>query len=52
MAVHGMFGSLGSAFGPLLAVSLATLISWRASYLDFSYFVKNLSFNNFFKYIS
>tara|TARA_B100001123_G_C14880345_1_gene855737 strand:- start:7 stop:762 length:756 start_codon:yes stop_codon:yes gene_type:complete len=28
-----MFGSLGSAFGPLLAVSLATLISWRASYL-------------------
>ena len=33
MAVHGMFGSLGSAFGPLLAVSLATLISWRASYL-------------------
>ena len=32
MAVHGMFGSLGSAFGPLLAVSLATLISWRASY--------------------
>ena len=33
MAVHGMFGSFGSAFGPLLAVSLATLISWRASYL-------------------
>ena len=33
MAIHGMFGSLGSAFGPLLAVSLATLISWRASYL-------------------
>ena len=33
MAVHGMCGSLGSAFGPLLAVSLATLISWRASYL-------------------
>ena len=33
MAVHGMFGSLGSAFGPLLAVSLATLISWRALYL-------------------
>ncbi len=32
MAVHGMFGSLGSAFGPLLAVSLAGLISWRASY--------------------
>jgi len=32
MAVHGMFGSLGSAFGPLLAVSLTALISWRASY--------------------
>ena len=32
MAVHGMFGSLGSALGPLLAVSLAGLISWRASY--------------------
>ena len=33
MAVHGMFGSMGSALGPLTAVLIAGLFSWRHSYL-------------------
>ena len=33
MAIHGMFGSMGSAIGPLLAVLIAGLFSWRHSYL-------------------
>ena len=33
MAVHGMFGSMGSALGPLSAVLIAGLFSWRYSYL-------------------
>ncbi len=32
MAVHGIFGTFGSAAGPILATTLAVLISWRASY--------------------
>ena len=32
MGIHAMFGSLGSAIGPLLAVSIASLFSWRAAY--------------------
>ncbi len=32
MAVHGIFGSTGSATGPIMATALATFISWRASY--------------------
>lgn len=32
MAVHGIFGSTGSAGGPILATTLASLVSWRASY--------------------
>lgn len=35
MAVHGMFGSMGSALGPLSAVLIASLFSWRYSYLFF-----------------
>lgn len=33
MAVHGMFGSMGSALGPLSAVLIAGFFSWRYSYL-------------------
>ena len=33
MAVHGMFGSMGSALGPLSAVLIAGSFSWRYSYL-------------------
>jgi len=33
MAIHGMFGSMGSALGPLLAVLIAGLFTWRHSYL-------------------
>jgi len=29
MAIHGIFGSTGSALGPLLATTLAALISWE-----------------------
>jgi|TARA_B100000929_G_scaffold92081_1_gene72282 predicted MFS family arabinose efflux permease len=32
MAIHGIFGSTGSAIGPLLATTLAALISWRSAY--------------------
>ena len=32
MAVHGIFGTTGSAAGPIMATALASLISWRASY--------------------
>ncbi len=32
MAVHGIFGTTGSALGPIMATTLAFLISWRASY--------------------
>lgn len=32
MAVHGIFGTTGSALGPIIATALASLISWRASY--------------------
>ena len=33
MAIHGMFGSMGSALGPLSAVLIASSFSWRHSYL-------------------
>jgi predicted MFS family arabinose efflux permease len=32
MAVHGIFGTTGSALGPIMATTLALLISWRAAY--------------------
>ncbi|MCH7763764.1 MAG: MFS transporter [Candidatus Marinimicrobia bacterium] len=32
MAIHGIFGTTGSAIGPIMATALAALISWRASY--------------------
>ena len=38
MAVHGVFGSTGSAIGPVLATTLALFISWRASYATLGLF--------------
>tara|TARA_X000000368_G_C23048458_1_gene720235 strand:+ start:99 stop:1265 length:1167 start_codon:yes stop_codon:yes gene_type:complete len=38
MAVHGVFGSTGSAVGPVLATTLALFISWRASYATLGLF--------------
>ncbi len=32
MAIHGIYGSIGSAVGPILATALASLASWRAAY--------------------
>lgn len=32
MAIHGVYGSTGSALGPILATALASLLSWRAAY--------------------
>lgn len=32
MAIHGIYGSTGSAVGPILATALASLASWRAAY--------------------
>jgi len=32
MAVHGIFGTVGSALGPILATTLAVMISWRFAY--------------------
>lgn len=32
MATHGIFGTAGSAVGPILATFLASLLSWRAPY--------------------
>ena len=32
MAVHGIFGSTGSALGPILATAVAAIVSWRAAY--------------------
>ena len=36
MGLHAMFGSLGSAIGPLLAVSISSIFSWRAAYFLFA----------------
>ncbi|MDP6907577.1 MAG: MFS transporter [Candidatus Marinimicrobia bacterium] len=38
MAIHGIFGSTGSAIGPVLATTLALFISWRASYATLGLF--------------
>ncbi len=38
MAVHGIFGSTGSAIGPVLATTLTLFISWRASYATLGLF--------------
>ena len=38
MAIHGVFGSIGSAIGPVLATTLAFFISWRASYATLGVF--------------
>ena len=32
MAIHGIFGSTGSAIGPILATTAAAIISWRSAY--------------------
>ncbi|MFQ6611766.1 MAG: MFS transporter [Fidelibacterota bacterium] len=36
MAIHGIFGSSGLALGPIVATSIAALISWRAAYVFFA----------------
>ena len=38
MAIHGIFGSTGSAIGPVLATTLTLFISWRASYATLGLF--------------
>ena len=48
MAVHGIFGSTGSALGPILATSLAAIISWRASYAFLGIFNGMLAIGTFF----
>ena len=47
MAIHGMFGSMGSAVGPLMAVLIAGLFSWRHSYLFLGLFNGLLSLITF-----
>ena len=32
MAIHGIFGSTGSALGPILATAVAAIVSWRSAY--------------------
>jgi len=48
MAIHGIFGSTGSAAGPLLATTLATLISWRSAYAFLGVFNGILAISTFF----
>jgi predicted MFS family arabinose efflux permease len=48
MAVHGIFGSTGSALGPILATAVAALISWRASYAVLGTFNGILAISTFF----
>ena len=48
MAVHGIFGSTGSALGPILATAVAALISWRASYAVLGTFNGFLPISTFF----
>lgn len=38
MAIHGIFGSAGSALGPILATTIATLLSWRSAYAALALF--------------
>ena len=48
MAIHGIFGSTGSAAGPLLATTLAALISWRSAYAFLGVFNGILAISTFF----
>ncbi len=48
MAVHGIFGTSGSAVGPIMATALAALISWRASYAFLGVFNILLAFTTIF----
>jgi len=48
MAVHGIFGTVGSASGPIMATALAALISWRASYAFLGVFNIILAILTFF----
>ena len=47
MAIHGIFGSTGSALGPLLATTLAALISWRSAYAFLGIFNGILAISTF-----
>ena len=48
MAVHGIFGSTGSALGPILATAVAALISRRETYADLGTFNGILAISTFF----
>lgn len=38
MAIHGIWGSAGSALGPILATTIATFLSWRLAYAALALF--------------
>jgi len=47
MAVHGIFGSTGSALGPILATTVAAIISWRSAYAVLGTFNAILAISTF-----
>lgn len=47
MAIHGVFGSTGSAVGPILATTLAATISWRSAYAFLGLFNGILAISTF-----
>jgi predicted MFS family arabinose efflux permease len=48
MAIHGIFGSAGSAMGPILATTVAAVISWRSAYAFLGLFNGFLAIATFF----
>jgi len=47
MAIHGIFGSTGSAIGPILATTAAAIISWRSAYAFLGIFNGLLAISTF-----
>jgi len=47
MAIHGIFGSTGSAIGPILATTVAAMISWRSAYAFLGIFNGILAISTF-----
>ena len=47
MAIHGIFGSTGSALGPILATTAAAIISWRSAYAFLGIFNGLLAISTF-----
>ena len=47
MAVHGIFGSTGSALGPILATTVAAIVSWRSAYAVLGIFNAILAISTF-----